>query len=38
MRLTPWFDAAFIDGQHEKEATLHYADRVLDHMKARGIQ
>jgi len=30
------FDCAFIDGQHEKDATLHYADRVASLMGPGG--
>ena len=30
------FDCAFIDGQHEREATLHYADRVKPIMAEGG--
>jgi len=31
------FDCVFIDGQHEKEATLHYATRVKPLMKANAL-
>ena len=31
------FDLVFIDGQHEKEATLHYAHRVRPLMKGDGV-
>ena len=30
------FDLVFIDGQHEKNAVLHYADRVHELMRAGG--
>jgi predicted O-methyltransferase YrrM len=31
------FDCAFIDGQHEKQATLHYTDRILPLMASKSI-
>lgn len=31
------FDCVFIDGQHEKEATLHYAERVKPLMEKNAI-
>lgn len=31
------FDAVFIDGQHEREATLHYARRVAPLMEENGL-
>jgi predicted O-methyltransferase YrrM len=31
------FDCVFVDGQHEKEATLHYAERVKPLMEANAV-
>jgi len=31
------YDAAFLDGQHEREATLHYVDRMLALLKPGGM-
>ena len=30
------FDCVFIDGQHERKATMHYADRVLPLLNEGG--
>ena len=30
------FDMAFLDGQHEREATLHYTDRLLEVVRPGG--
>lgn len=31
------FDCAFIDGQHERRATVHYAERVAPLMSPKGV-